>query len=580
MMRGRVLLLATVAACSGSKAKPPSIDALPPELAPFGELARLSEHRGAARVAGTGGVLAVGDGATLTVAEGALPHAVGIAVRRVELDVHGFDPDVKAVWAYVIDTDRDIASFGGAVTLTVPRAPEAMTAATWRDGRWVAVPLARGPSAAVEVRHFSRGTFAFLEWWASRSVELGQAIDDEDSPAHRKRGHLRHRGNESAHAFYGIGETYAGSRDALCDEIRATLAAYPGASYVFPPDSDWRNVELGTFLHAGSAASTEGGYFAELVADSLPNIEATLLAQPGQVSPARMLAICIDENGGSVPLGVLACHNFLKDIAYNGRDHTADMPERYGAVAARLTTWRSSDTNPAGDYDKMGPLYHIFAAMTAGVWFAHTSGGHAAAAGEALLRTFQHGADTPDPEKGHADACGAEVADFIRSQDGKMGAPRDAGAARDSRVEDDAATPVGGIDAGPAPADEPERWDGRWKGRSRVSGVIDGKGDVWDEPIELSVRRTGDTVLIDTWEDGKSTYTDKFTVSRANPNVASAEHDGAQAGGGRLAWRSTVFLRDGKLYLVKHVETETPVPSGGMVVSTLDDVAELERVEP
>lgn len=581
MSRGLLFLLALVA-CSGSKSKLPSVDALPPELAPLGELARLSNHQGVARVTPAGGVVAVGDGATLTIAAGALPRDVGIAVRRVELDVHGFDPDVKAVWGYVIDTDRDVASFGAPVTLTVPRAPEALTAAILQDGTWVAAPIVAGPSGTVEVRHFSRGVFAFLEWWSSRSVELGQAADDEDSPAFRKRNHLQQRGNESAHQFYGIGETYSGSRKALCDQILATVAAYPAASFVFPPDSDWRNVELASFLHAGSAATTEGGYFADLVADSLPRIEATLLARTGQVSPAEMLRICVDENGGSVPLGVLACHNFLKDITYNGRDHTADMPERYGAVAARLQTWRANEINPAGDYDKMGPLYHIFAAMTAGVWFAHTSGGHAAAAGEALLRTFQHGSDSPDPEKGAADDCGASVADFIRSQEGKSDDPRDAAPARDAGSGADAGSPDagGGHDAGPAPADQPERWDGRWKGQSRVGATTDGVGDAWDETIELTVRRDGDEIAVDWWEDGRAKYTDNFNLSRTNPNVASAEQDTALAGGGRVAWKSTMFLRDGKLYLVKHTESVTPAPKGGPVTMTTDEAAILERVEP
>lgn len=112
-------------------------------------------------------------------------------------------------------------------------------------------------------------------------------------------------------------------------------------------------------------------------------------------------------------VGVLACHNLLKDVTLEGRRVSSSVPEALGRIASRLEPWRAAPRSPSGGYDKLGPLYHLFAAMTAGVWGGSPWFARAAEYCEAALRLAHHGFDRPDPEKGEADRCGANVAFLI-----------------------------------------------------------------------------------------------------------------------------------------------------------------------
>jgi hypothetical protein len=115
---------------------------------------------------------------------------------------------------------------------------------------------------------------------------------------------------------------------------------------------------------------------------------------------------------------VLAAHNYLKNIKYQGVHdfHVGKpFPEKQGSPASHLASWREgSNLTPAGVYDKIGPLYHIFAAMTAEVWFPTQFGGDIAVNGEALLRTFQLIGDHPDMQKALADGCGENAGQWLR----------------------------------------------------------------------------------------------------------------------------------------------------------------------
>ena len=84
-----------------------------------------------------------------------------------------------------------------------------------------------------------------------------------------------------------------------------------------------------------------------------------------------------------------------------------------GEIAMKLRAWRSRDRSPSGTYHKMGPLYHVFAAMTSTTFLPHVQGGSIAVSGEALMRATGISGDVADPEKGQADSCGKAVGDAV-----------------------------------------------------------------------------------------------------------------------------------------------------------------------
>ena len=89
-----------------------------------------------------------------------------------------------------------------------------------------------------------------------------------------------------------------------------------------------------------------------------------------------------------------------------------DLPAKFANAASMLDTWRSDPVAPAGYYDKMGPLYHLFSALVAGVWGeSHFS--RFAVTGENFLRTTGWEKDYPDPGEGGRRILGLELAEWI-----------------------------------------------------------------------------------------------------------------------------------------------------------------------
>jgi hypothetical protein len=98
---------------------------------------------------------------------------------------------------------------------------------------------------------------------------------------------------------------------------------------------------------------------------------------------------------------------------YNSKN---GLSPEYGDPASHLRSWRQgTNITAAGEYDKMGPLYHIFAAMTGALWLPTRASGPGIASGEAFLRTFRVGADRPDTSKAAADQCGIDIAAWLRN---------------------------------------------------------------------------------------------------------------------------------------------------------------------
>jgi len=237
--------------------------------------------------------------------------------------------------------------------------------------------------------------------------------------------------------FHGLDEngTYrppTRTQEEMCEELQTLDAGYSGFS--LPDDFDFSPYRLARHLFdvgdpkpQNEQMRSEGWpEFCDYTSASMDAIDRQVLASPIPLSPAQVLKIAIDANGGNVPTGLLAAHNYLKHLSYFGRFYADPtyreeglqqpvVPET-GASVAKLEPWRQEDpANPAGRLDKMGPLYHIFAGAVVKAWFpdaaATESFGDMAIGMEALLRTAAGwlGKDTPDREKGRADECGARL---------------------------------------------------------------------------------------------------------------------------------------------------------------------------
>ncbi len=592
MRLGVWLALGMLAGCKTPRSGPAAPDGgLPEPLAAFGPLARPGVSASAAIQGEQGGALPLSDGAMLVVAPGAYAGVVNVRLERVDLALDGLRADVARGVVYVTSTDRDVSTFGAPVTLQVKRPPGPLSAAVWDGAAWKPVTVADGPIAAVAVPHFSRGIFGFVEWLRARTNATDEMILGDDSIEAKKRVRLEQHGNDAAKAFFGIGEKLdAVTSKQLCDEMRRWVAGLPKEAFAFPPGSSFRNMDLGLWLIDGGVPSTTNDSFWKMTEAYMEDVRGRFLAAPGRLAPADMLKLCVETAGGNVPVGVMVCHNFLKEVTYAGRNQPIDrMPEAYGEIARKIMPWRSDDVAPSGYYDKMGPIYHVFAAMAAGTWSASPVLGNAAAAGEALLRTAQRGGDRPDPEKGSADDCGVDVGWMVRKHEAsewRGGAlpppppspwrledappaarsPADAGVPRlvaDAGVADgggaqDAGSPeslLAALDAGPAPADQRQTWEGRWKGTSKTAVTLSGPEPVQttvDEVLELVVTSAGDKITF-TRVQGAQTLAMDLTRTPSNPNAAVGKGGQKQAmAGGEtdLRYHLAAFLHtDGRLYI-------------------------------
>lgn len=125
-------------------------------------------------------------------------------------------------------------------------------------------------------------------------------------------------------------------------------------------------------------------------------LRAKILASNGNLSPAQVLRMCLDLTGGNYPTATLLAHNFLKNIAYNGRYAIAKLarliemgrpftfPADIGAVAAKLTNLR------AAPGDKMGIWYHSFVPLTIAAWTGNESSADQSIHEEYLARSIDN----------------------------------------------------------------------------------------------------------------------------------------------------------------------------------------------
>lgn len=449
-----------------NRSSSPDMFALAPEFASAKGLARIRSQPRSITVGPEGGMLSLDDGARLTVPPGALNKTTRLHAAIVDLAHERIASELQRAWVYVVATDEDFGPLAHPVVLDVPQPSDRVIVSLFEQGRWRALNTSPGPHTRIEITHFSvvkifialavavyvaekqfdisSRAARYLESFAQRNATTNRYIEEVEPGASSTATRSEIEGsNEMTRAFFGVGEPAQQSMSQLCNEFKTVLRQFNKPdNLALPTQFKGQPVEtnlgwlggrirrilgrkdisahndLTVFLQEADAPSKQRGPFYEIVAPSLGKIRERLVGQRAQISPAQFLKMCIEENGNNVPLGMLAAHNFLKDITYRGRDAYVpgvNMTE-FGLPARKLQSWRQNQNMKAsvGTYDKLGPLYHVFAAMTAAYWLPSFMGGNVDKM-EAFLRTFKIGADRPDTEEGEADRCGVEIGKWAYS---------------------------------------------------------------------------------------------------------------------------------------------------------------------
>lgn len=391
-----------------------------PELASFADLVTVDSDPVTAEVGPEAGMIKLSGGASIQVPAGAFPSSNQLQVVQVEVAFDQVAPDVRAGRFYIVSPSEEVPLLGAPLVLEIPRPGAEVTVVVYEGGTWLPAQVGSGELMRISINHFSKGIFGFFEWWSEKDVELGETLDSMDYDSAQARVRIAiEGGDESVRSFFGVDEQSFQTDTEICAEFMTMLQRFNKPQNRQFPIDEGSTTDLADFLFAGASPSQQGGQFWNLTSDSMDEIRDNLLATEGQIGPADFLKIAIEANNGNVPLGVLAAHNYLKTVTYMGRttyNPKNGISPEYGDPASHLRSWRQgTNITAAGDYDKMGPLYHIFAAMTGALWLPTRASGPAIASGEAFLRTFRVGADRPDTSKAAADQCGIDIAGWLRN---------------------------------------------------------------------------------------------------------------------------------------------------------------------
>jgi hypothetical protein len=245
------------------------------------------------------------------------------------------------------------------------------------------------------------GTVAALAAAAPRGTP---SLDDLDAPAIRIERRLASR----AHGADATGAAARPARRAQCAALAAVIRRRGEGR---PPPRLGSLGDLVLHLETGERPALSSSPFAAATSRAVSRLRRELAGPGPRLEPADLLDRCTDAADGDLPLGILACHDLLKDLALQARaaPHRSP-PEAVVRIRSRLAPWRQGCCTPDGEPDDLGPLYHLFAAMTAGVWGGTPWMGRLAEWREAWRRTARRGEDRPDPEKAEADRCGANAA--------------------------------------------------------------------------------------------------------------------------------------------------------------------------
>jgi hypothetical protein len=249
------------------------------------------------------------------------------------------------------------------------------------------------------------GVVAGLAATAPPGETLG---DDLDGPAIRIERWMAARGHGGA----AIGDPARSARRAQCAALAAVIRRHGGARRPPRPGSLG---DLLLHLETRERPALSSSPFAAATSRAVSRLRRELERPGPRLGPADLLGRCIDAADGDLPLGILACHDFLKDVTLRARGASLrSPPQDVVRIRSRLAPWRQGCCTPDGEPDDLGPLYHLFATMTAGVWGGTPWMGRLAEWREAWRRTARRGEDRPDPEKAEADRCGANAAFLVR----------------------------------------------------------------------------------------------------------------------------------------------------------------------
>jgi hypothetical protein len=412
--------LLIISACTSPQSSSPSTStSIPLEFASLGSLANTSATPQSFDVDKNSSQFDLANGMILNVPTGAFFNPNRLIYSQVDIAFDQISFTAKRSTFYVISPQDEIDTLRTALLLQLPF-PEGEVTLVYYDGQaWQVIKGIPGQTVQAEITHFSNFIWGYLEWRSEQDLKENLASNELLNITMARSRRYIENGDELTHAFFGVGESAVESQEQMCTDLIAVLRMYNSPiNREFPSASGTFNLDLAGFLFDGSSPEASGGYYYELTQKSLDDINAKVLASTTPLSPADVLKIAIEANGGNIPMGVLAAHNYLKNIKYIGLadfHYGKPFPSEQGMAASHLASWREdSNITPAGEYDKMGPIYHIFAAMTAGVWFPTRFGGDIAVNGEAMLRTFQFLSDHPDLQKASADGCGEDASLWLR----------------------------------------------------------------------------------------------------------------------------------------------------------------------
>ncbi|MFA5987681.1 MAG: hypothetical protein WC797_03475 [Candidatus Paceibacterota bacterium] len=480
-----------------------------PQLSFLGELAKTSGSPITSVVGPEKTEIDAGGGVKLDVPANVFLENTELKVSKSDINLSGISFYVKQAFAYTVSSNKDLPSLSAPVVLEVPNPNKNLLALeSAGNNQWKKVELNNSDPLKINITHFSDNTFVFVEPSLdnsyisgtpniksvsandfSSSSTLGAPVVDAITAANN---FIEKYANQYEKSFLGVGEV--GNPKKECQELKDLIEANKGEwTFKFPTeiisDPVFSSLNMGMFLFTAkspSAVSSESRLFWTAVLPSQEIIKKAILGSEKRLSPAEVLKIAVEANNGDVALGVLATHNFLKEMSNDGRDIIAenlgnpftgelvpnvnirskvsdysktengkllesDAKLHGGELASHLMPWRSKDRSLAGSYDKMGPIYHIFAAMTASTYFPHFKGGDIATLGEGLMRGLGElglTGDRMDPEKGLADNCGNSVGDQIAKLflDNKMVSK---GARFFPMIEGDSYNYSGGFGSGP-----------------------------------------------------------------------------------------------------------------------------------
>ena len=270
-------------------------------------------------------------------------------VSLVDVDLWRISPDYNQARFFVVSVDQHVAQLKSPVLLEVPYAADSVIVMERLNGEWHKATTSAGPTTKIEINHFSDTVFGVVDLpgkdgdWAKKPKTCKELYHPPGTAELQDLKTI-----PGADAFFGTDEVVNQRGDDYwkkqCEEMKSMLQEFKTkenmdiprlidgrVSSGFVPQTVDKSKpsieETGLYLYKADVPSTMNSRLWKATEKSLVNVERRILDQvqrQGPLSPAQVLKICIQENGNNVPLGVLAAHNYLKEIAYQGREAHQD----------------------------------------------------------------------------------------------------------------------------------------------------------------------------------------------------------------------------------------------------------------